>query len=83
MIKTLRESKAKRSELVEMASRGEDVLITVDGQVKARLTKAGEFNNADRRMWAKRLERFQKKWTRPGALVRTEDFLRELREDRF
>jgi prevent-host-death family protein len=40
MVKTLRESKAKLSELVERASRGEDVLITVRGQVKARLTQA-------------------------------------------
>ena len=40
MIKTLRESKAKLSELVEQASRGEDVLITVRGKVKARLTRA-------------------------------------------
>lgn len=35
MTKTLRESKAKLSELVEVASRGEDVLITVRGKVKA------------------------------------------------
>lgn len=40
MIKTLKESKAKLSELVERASRGEDVLITVRGRVKARLTRA-------------------------------------------
>ena len=39
MVKTLRESKAKLSELVETASLGEDVLITVRGTVKARLTK--------------------------------------------
>ena len=33
MVSTLRESKAKLSELVERASRGEDVLITVRGTV--------------------------------------------------
>ena len=38
IIKSLRASKAKLSELVERASRGEDVLITVRGKVKARLT---------------------------------------------
>jgi len=41
MQRTLRESKAKLSELVACASRGEDVFITVRGQVKARLTSAG------------------------------------------
>ena len=40
MVRSLRESKAKLSELVETASRGEDVLITVRGKVKARLTRA-------------------------------------------
>ena len=38
MVTTLREGKAKLSELVDRASRGEDVLITVHGKVKARIT---------------------------------------------
>jgi prevent-host-death family protein len=37
MVTTLRESKAKLSELVERASKGEDILITVRGKVKAKL----------------------------------------------
>ena len=40
MVRTLQESKARLSELVEAASRGEDVLISVRGKVKARLTRA-------------------------------------------
>jgi prevent-host-death family protein len=40
MVATLRESKAKLSELVDRASRGEEILITVHGKVKARLTGA-------------------------------------------
>ena len=40
MVKTLRESQAELGDLVERASRGEEVLIAVDGQVKARLTAA-------------------------------------------
>lgn len=40
MMKSLRESKAKLSELVERAYRGEDIVITVRGRVKARLTRA-------------------------------------------
>lgn len=37
MITTLRESKTKLSELVQLASRGEEVLITVRGKPSARL----------------------------------------------
>lgn len=40
MVRNLRESKAKLSELVELASQGQEVLITVRGRVKARLTPA-------------------------------------------
>ena len=60
MVKTLRESKAKLSELVERASRGEDVLITVRGTVKARLTKV-EASPAgfDGRAWVRELRALQ------------------------
>ena len=62
MIKTLRESKAKLSELVERASRGEDVLITVRGRVKARLTRAAPaVGDSDMSAWADRLERLQER----------------------
>ena len=58
MIKSLRESKAELAELVERASQGEDVLITVRGEVKARLTRAlPRADNADIRGWAAELER--------------------------
>ncbi|MEM6429644.1 MAG: type II toxin-antitoxin system prevent-host-death family antitoxin [Deinococcota bacterium] len=56
MIKSLQESKANLSELVDRASKGEDVLITVHGQVKARLTQALPLSNSrDHRTWADEL----------------------------
>ena len=60
MVRTLRESKATLSELVERASRGEDVLITVRGTVKARLTKV-ESSPAgfDGRAWVGELRALQ------------------------
>jgi len=60
MVSTLRESKAKLSELVATASRGEDVLITVRGTVKARLTKV-EASPAgfDARSWVGELRALQ------------------------
>lgn len=40
MIATLSKSQAELPRLVEIASQGEDVLITVEGKPKARLTRA-------------------------------------------
>jgi prevent-host-death family protein len=84
MIKTLRESKAKLSELVELASQGEDVLITVRGKVKARLVKAGAVG-ADARMdsWARRLTRLQDQYSTGNSNLSTEEILRLDREDRL
>ena len=82
MITTLRESKAKLSELVQRASQGEDVLITVRGEVKARLTSAGESGD-EKAEWIKRLKSLQKKYTVPHGKTRVEDVLAETRQDRF
>jgi prevent-host-death family protein len=81
---TLRESKAKLSELVDRASRGEDVLITVRGAVKARLTKAGASPAGfDGRAWAGELRRLQKAVAgRKKPKLATERILAEYRADR-
>lgn len=57
MIVNLRESKARLSELVESASRGEDVLITVRGKIRARLTRATEAEASDMTLWAEELKK--------------------------
>ena len=84
MVKTLRESKAKLSELVATASRGEDVLITVRGTVKARLTKV-EASPAgfDGRAWVGELRTLQeatKRRRKPKLTI--ERILAEHRADR-
>ena len=82
MIKTLRESKAKLSELIDIASKGEDVLITVHGKVKAKLTKAAPVHALDMQAWTKELKILQTKYTINNK-VKSEDILQEMREDRF
>ena len=78
MIRTLRESKATLSELVETASRGEDVLITVRGRVKARLTRAGaSARKADVQHWAARLKSLQEKHGTGRVNLSIEQILRE------
>jgi prevent-host-death family protein len=83
MIKTLRESKAKLSELVERASQGEDILITVRGKVKAKLTQAPAQKKLDMKAWAKELQALQQKYSTGKTIMSTEEILEELREDRF
>jgi prevent-host-death family protein len=84
MVKTLRESKAKLSELVGMASRGEEVLITVRGKVRARLVPAAVPGRLDdRTAWVASLRRLHRRYAVRKAKTRSEDILSEIREDRF
>lgn len=84
MIKSLRESKAKLSELVETASRGQDVLITVRGKVKARLVRATARPGAsDRSAWLRELRALRKAHSRARTRLRIEDILAQSREDRL
>jgi prevent-host-death family protein len=83
MIKTLRESKAKLSELVDLASRGQDVLITVRGQVKARLTRAAAPSvRSDRTAWLRELRRLRGLQKSAPRQPTVDEILAQLREDR-
>lgn len=83
MIKTLRESKAKLSELVEQASQGEDVLITVRGKVKARLTRATTpTGNAELQRWVSELRTLHPDVVTGSHNLASEDILNEDRGDR-
>jgi prevent-host-death family protein len=55
MIATLRESKARISELVRRAARGEEVVITVRGKPEARLCPMAPAGRAARSGWARTL----------------------------
>ena len=83
MMKSLRESKARLSELVERASRGEDVLISVRGKVKARLTRAvPPARGADRAAWLRELKALQKGNATGRPKIKVEQILAQDREDR-
>jgi len=83
MVKTLRESKAKLSELVEAASRGEDVLISVRGKVKARLTKAGAARDSlDGARWARQLRKLHRAFAAGRSALSIEQILSEDRAGR-
>ena len=76
-------AKAKLPELVEAASRGQDVLITVRGKIKARLTRVAPPDPADRRAWIRELRKFRKTYSVAKPTLSIEQILDEIREDRF
>jgi antitoxin (DNA-binding transcriptional repressor) of toxin-antitoxin stability system len=84
MVKTLQESKAQLSELVEAVSCGEDVLISVRGKVRARLTRPPESSTGlIGREWAKDLLALQKRiGARRKPVLTSEQILCESRADR-
>lgn len=83
MIVNLRNGKARLSELVEVASQGEDVLITVRGKVKARLTRAlPEPSRSDRNDWVEELRaHLARQASRPAGTM--QQVLDEVRQDRL
>jgi prevent-host-death family protein len=86
MTATLRESQADLQRLVELASRGEEVVITVDGKPKAKLTSAGTPSPAkslDMASWLRELEELRQRYAtgKPGPTV--EQMLEEDRTERL
>jgi prevent-host-death family protein len=84
MITTLRESKARLSELVDLASKGHEVLITVRGKLRARLTAVDTARSPEERAaWARELRALQKANGKNTQKSRSDDILADLREDRL
>jgi prevent-host-death family protein len=84
MIRSLKESKATLSELVERANSGEDVLITVRGEIKARLTRAAmpseELNVKE---WAAELVDLHRKYGTGKVRLPVETLLDQDRNERL
>ena len=83
MYATLRESKAKLSDLVERASSGEEVVITVRGHPKARLCPIEAEMPLDGAAFVRELEALQTRYlTRKKLSPPAEALVSEFREDR-
>ena len=86
MTATLRESQADLQRLVELASRGEDVVITVDGKPKAKLTSAGAPSPAkspDMASWLKELAELRRRYHSSKTGPTVEQLLEEDRAERL
>ncbi len=82
MITTLRESKAKLSALVALAQAGEDVIITVRGKPKARLSGIRARSATNMSGWIKELKALQRKSGTGQSSHGSRAILDELREER-
>jgi prevent-host-death family protein len=84
MTATLRETKAKLSEMVRLASQGEEVVITVHGKEMAKLVGLPKrAKKLDNKKWLAELARLRKQ-TSTGRRGRTaEEIVSEGREERF
>ena len=86
MTATLRESQADLQRLVELASRGEEVVITVDGKPKAKLTSAGApspIESPDIASWVKDLEELRRKYSTGNTGPTVDQILAEDRAERL
>ena len=81
MIATLRESKARLSELVNLANSGEEILITVHGQPKARILSVSE-PRSDTADWLRELRALRLSLSQPSTSQKP-SALDEVREDRW
>jgi prevent-host-death family protein len=82
MIASVRESKARLSELIAKATAGEEVLITVRGKPAVRLTPVSpRESEPDVKAWAER--RREKLRRMPESSDSSTDILSALREERF
>ena len=88
MIATLSKSQADLPKLVEIASQGEDVVITVEGRPKARLTRAEtmvrprQLGQAERRQWIAELAELRRSVSTGKSGSSVEQILAEDRADR-
>lgn len=82
MIKSLRESKAHLSELVERASRGEEIVITVHGKAKARLVPMAANEIPPNDDWGRQLREVRKRYS-TRCTKGTDELLDDLRGERM
>ena len=86
MTATLQESQTDLQRLVELASQGEEVVITVDGKPKAKLTAATSAPTGkalDVSAWAKQLEELRRKYATGKTSPTVEQILEEDRAERL
>lgn len=85
MISSLRDAKAKLSELVQKAAEGEDVVITVRGEPTVRLSpiKRSDGGKNDRSEWVEEMAAAAREASVESEAVTPQAFWDDLRSDRL
>jgi prevent-host-death family protein len=84
MTATLRETKAKLSEMVKLASQGEEVVITVHGKEMAKLVGLPKrAKKLDKKKWLAKLARLRRKYSTGRVTMTAQEIQDEDRADRF
>ena len=88
MTTTLTQTQADLPRLVELASQGEDVVITVEGKAKARITRANGIGGnrsgvpVDMEAWLNELDQIRRQYSTGISGPTVEQILEEDRADR-
>ena len=84
MVASLRDAKARLSELVQKAANGEEVVITVRGEPMVKLSpiRGRETNTDDRKSWAAELAEAAQAAAVDPETTTDQEFWDELRADR-
>jgi prevent-host-death family protein len=88
MVRTVEITEAHLGDLIERTQPGDEVLITVNGKVKARLTPVEEQEQppdraVDTRRWAEELSAIRQKYSAFAGGPSSQEILDELREERL
>jgi prevent-host-death family protein len=84
MTATLREAKAKLSEIVKRASRGEEVVITVHGKETAKIVPVPKRRKKrDKKKWLAELDELRRKYSMGKIGISAQEIQDSDREDRF
>jgi len=84
MTATLRETKAKLSKMVKLASQGEEVVITVHGKQMAKLVGLPKgAKKLDKKKWLANLARLRRKYSTGRVTMTAQEIQDEDRADRF
>jgi prevent-host-death family protein len=84
MTATLREAKAKLSEMVKRASRGEEVVITVHGKETAKIVPVPKRRKKrDTEKWLAELDELRRKYSTGKIGLSAQEIQDSDREDRF
>jgi prevent-host-death family protein len=83
MTATLRETKAKLSEMVKRASQGEEVVITVHGKEVAKLVGVPKIpRKIDKKKWLAKLARLRRQTSTGRIGITAQEIQDEIRADR-